>query len=106
MKRRAVETSRKQGKNAPMALAKVMQQLVLPLIVGLEATRKGLFSFVHQMGMVAVNELLAMEAASIAGPKGRHQSDRHYNHWGSARAVVPFGGRNVVIERPRVRGKA
>lgn len=106
MKRRAAEATRKQGKNAPMALATVMQQLVLPLIVGLEATRKGMFSFVHQMGMVAVNELLAMEAASIAGPKGRHLDDRRYHHWGSARAVVPFGGRNLVIERPRVRGKA
>jgi len=31
-----------------------------------------MFSFVHQVGMAAVHELLAVEATVIAGPKGKH----------------------------------
>src|SRR2546430_15783853 len=103
MKNKDAVKDRKQGWNAPQTVATMMQQLVLPLIVGVEATRKGLFSFVHQMGMVAVNELLAMEASAIAGPKGKHVPDRGYHHWGTTRTALPFGGRNAVIERPRVR---
>jgi putative transposase len=106
MKKRSAETSRKQGKIATTTLTAVMHQLVLPLIVGLEATKKGMFAFVHQMGMAAVNELLAVEAASVAGPKGKHAVSRQFHHWGSTPTVVPFGGRKVVVERPRVRGKA
>lgn len=106
MNKRSAETSRKQGKNASMSLTAVMHQLVLPLIVGLEATKKGMFSFVHQVGMAAVHELLAVEAAMIAGPKGKHAPGRQFHHWGTTPTVVPFGGRKVVIERPRVRGKS
>jgi len=39
----------------------------------------------------------------IAGPKGKHARDRTHHHWGSARTAVALGGRNAVIERPRVR---
>ena len=49
-----------------------MQQLMLPLLLAMDATKKGLLSFVQQMGMVALSELLATEAALIAGPKGKH----------------------------------
>jgi hypothetical protein len=49
MSKKAAGESRKQGATAKDAVATVMQQLVLPLIVGIEATKKGLMSFVHQM---------------------------------------------------------
>jgi transposase-like protein len=81
----------------------VIGQLVLPLIAGIESTKQGLMQFVHQMGMAALHELLSVEASAIAGPKGRHAAERTHNHWGSARTVLPFGGRHAVIERPRVR---
>jgi transposase-like protein len=81
----------------------VIGQLVLPLIAGIESTKHGLMQFVYQMGMAALQELLSVEAAAIAGPKGRHAVGRTHNHWGSARTVLPFGGRHAVIERPRVR---
>lgn len=103
MSKKAAGESRKQGATATNAVATVMQQLVLPLIVGIEATKKGLMSFVHQMGLLALGELLAFEAAEIAGPKGKHNGGRTHHHWGSTKTVLPFGGRHVIVERPRVR---
>jgi putative transposase len=103
MKKRAAEESVKQGLMEPRALAATMQQLVLPLMLGVEATKNGLLSFVHQVGMAALHELLASEAAMFAGPKGKHSRERTHNHWGTTKTSLPLGGRNVVVERPRVR---
>jgi len=80
-----------------------VQQLALPMFVASDAIQKGLLAFVQQMGLLALSEMLAADAEGIAGPKGRHAPDRAYNHWGSARTPLPFGGRQVVVERPRVR---
>jgi hypothetical protein len=57
-----------------------MQQLTLPLVVGIEAMKEGLLSFVHQMGMAALNHLLAMDAGAIARPKGKRNADRTAYH--------------------------
>jgi transposase-like protein len=80
-----------------------MQQLMLPLLVAMDATKKGLLAFVQQMGMVALQELLAIEAAQIAGPKGKHVVGRTHHHWGTGATPVCFGGRNVSVPYPRVR---
>jgi putative transposase len=94
---------RKQGVAAHLALATVMQQLVLPIVVGVEATKNGLLAFVHEMGMLAPQELFSVEAEAIAGPKGRHVEGRTHHHRGTAKTPLPFGGRNVVVDRPRMR---
>jgi transposase-like protein len=80
-----------------------MQQLALPMMLASDAIKKGLLAFVQQMGMLAFTEMLHAEAEAIAGPKGDHAKDRAHNHWGSARTPLPFGGRQVIVERPRVR---
>jgi hypothetical protein len=80
-----------------------MRQMVLPLIVGAEATKRGLLAFVQQMGMLALRELFDGEAEMIAGPKGKHVEGRTHHHWGTTRTPLPFGGRHVIVERPRVR---
>jgi transposase-like protein len=82
-----------------------MRQMVLPLIVGAEATKRGLLAFVQQMGMLALRELFDGEAEMVAGPKGKHVTGRTHHHWGTTRTSLPFGGRRVVVERPRVRRK-
>ncbi len=65
MKKRASGAGRKQEKT-PVGMSVAMQQLMLPLLLAMYATKKGLLSFVQQMGMVALSELLATEAAMIA----------------------------------------
>jgi putative transposase len=104
-KRRAAERG-KQASNDPQALPMVMRQMVLPLIVGAEATKRGLLAFVQQMGMLALRELFDGEAEMVAGPKGKHVTARTHHHWGTTRTPLPFGGRHVVVERPRVRRKS
>jgi hypothetical protein len=81
----------------------VMQQLMVPLLLAVDATKKGLLSFVQQMGMVVLSELLVEEAAQIAGPKGKHNAGRTHHHWGTTTASVCFGGRQVSLPHPRVR---
>jgi transposase-like protein len=104
MSRRAVVEKKKQALvSASSEASTVLGQIVLPLIAGIETTKQGLLAFVHQMGMLALHEMLDAEAAAIAGPKGKHAASRTHNHWGTTRTPLPFGGRHVVIERPRVR---
>lgn len=102
-KRAAVEKKKQALVAATSETSTVLGQIVLPLIAGIETTKQGLLAFVHQMGMAALQEVLGAEAAAIAGPKGRHISDRTHHHWGTTRTTLPFGGRHVVVDRPRVR---
>ncbi|MGH7602864.1 MAG: IS256 family transposase [Gemmatimonadaceae bacterium] len=104
MKKRAAVKGRKQEEN-PVAMSVAMQQLMLPLLLAMDATKKGLLSFVQQMGMVVLSELLVAEAADIAGPKGKHIEGRTHHHWGTGTTPVCFGGRNVSLPHPRVRAR-
>ena len=104
MKKRAAGTVRKQEKT-PVAMSVAMQQLMLPLLLAMDATKKGLLSFVQQMGMVVLSEMLATEAAAIAGPKGKHIEGRTHHHWGTGTTPVSFGGRHVSLTHPRVRAR-
>jgi hypothetical protein len=57
------------------------------------------------MGMVVLSELLATEAAMIAGPKGKHIEGRTHHHWGTASTRACFGGRHASLVHPRVRAR-
>ncbi len=104
MKKEAAKRSRKQG-GIPAEMSMVLGQLVLPMMIASEAIKKGLLAFVQQIGMLAFRELIEGEAVQIAGPKGKHNASRTHHHWGTAETVLPFGGRHVVVPRPRVRSK-
>jgi putative transposase len=102
MQKKAAIREENQG---TLVMSVAMQQLMLPLLLAMDATKKGLLSFVQQMGMTVLSELLATEAAMLAGPKGKHLPGRTHHHWGTARTPIAFGGRNVTLERPRVRAR-
>ena len=104
MKKEAAEKARKQ-EGIPAEMSMVLGQLVLPMMIASEAIKKGLLAFVQQIGLLAFRELLEGEAEMIAGPKGKHQEQRTHHHWGTASTPLPFGGRHVVVQRPRVRSK-
>ena len=101
------EAAKKLGKQEviPAATSIALGQLALPMMIASEAIKKGLLAFVQQIGMLAFREMLESEAEKIAGPKGKHQGERTHHHWGTAPTPLPFGGRHVVVERPRVRRK-
>src|SRR6202451_3345805 len=104
MSKRATVREQKQ-EAAPVAMSVAMQQLMLPLLLAMDATKKGLLSFVQQMGMVVLSEMLATEAAAIAGPKGKHIEGRTHHRWGTGTTPVSFGGRHVSLPHPRVRAR-
>jgi hypothetical protein len=104
MKKKAAVKGRTQ-EETPVGMSVAMQQLMLPLLLAMDATKKGLLSFVQQMGVVALSELLAKEAALIAGPKGRHVEGRTHHHWGTGTTPVGFGGRHVSLPYPRGRAR-
>jgi transposase-like protein len=101
MNKKTPRSHRDQSKNA--SLDEVLRQLTIPMIAGIEATKRGLLAFVHEMGLAALDELLAAEAEALAGPKGKQDPQRTSNHWGTAPTRLPFGGRHVTVQRPRVR---
>ena len=94
MKKRAAGT-RTEAREDAVAMSVAMQQLMLPLLLAMEATKKGLLAFVQQMGMVALSELLAAEAAQIAGPEGQAHRGSHAPSLGHGTTPLRFGGRNV-----------
>jgi transposase-like protein len=103
VKKKAAEKVGRQ--EVPEATSFALHQLVLPMMIASDAIKKGLLAFVQQLGMLAFREMLEAEAVAIAGPKGKHVQGRVYHHWGTASTPLPFGGRQVVVERPRVRRK-
>jgi len=104
MKKRAAGSGGMQ-ECSPPAMSSALQQLMLPMMIASDAIKNGLLAFVQQMGMLAFKQLLDAEAEAIAGPKGKHQKERAHHHWGATSTSLPFGGRRVVVERPRVRRK-
>jgi putative transposase len=79
-------------------------QLLLPMIEGLVRSRRELFAWVQQVGISALHELFELDAIELAGSKGKHSSQRSHYRWGSAQIALPFGGRQIVVPCPRVRG--
>jgi len=79
-----------------------LRQLLLPMVAGISATKEHLVEWVYGVGLEALSAVLHESAESLAGPKSQRLTERRANHWGKTRAELPFGGRRIVIERPRV----
>ena len=91
MTKRAAKQGRTQEgtrTDTTIAMSTAMQQVMLPLLLAMDATKKGLLAFVQQMGMAVLTELLATEAAMLAGPKGKHDPKRTFHQWGTHDLVV------------------
>ncbi len=67
------------------------------------AAREGLLALSVGVGLRVVHELMEAEVSEIAGPKGKHDSDRIANRHGHEEGSMTLGGRRVPISRPRVR---
>jgi putative transposase len=93
----------REAKQAGRGLLLTAQQLLLPMIEGIAHSKAALLEWVHQVGLSALGELFERDAEQLAGPKGKHSKERSHYRWGSAPAELPFGGRRIVVSRPRVR---
>jgi putative transposase len=55
------------------------------------------------VGLEVFEELMTSEVDALAGPKGKHRSDRSAYRHGSEAGSVTLGGRRLAVRRPRVR---
>jgi putative transposase len=65
--------------------------------------RDGLLAASVAIGLEVLDELLQAEVTGLAGPKGRHDPDRTHKRHGAVGGTVTLGGRQVGVQRPRVR---
>ena len=99
--KQAVRQDKKRGR------AKQIDQLLRPLVTGVVAkARETLTSWVECRGLEVLGEVLRADAERIAGAKGKRRRKRTANHWGTIAAEVPFAGRHITVQRPRVRSTA
>ena len=102
MSRRAQKQSRKQV--APTQDGRsILREMITPIVVGMMSAKQTLIGWVHQIGLSALEEMFRADAEQLAGPKGKHRRDRQCHRWGTAGARLAFGGRNITVNRPRVR---
>ena len=64
---------------------------------------EGLLAFVVGTGLKVLDVVLESEATALAGERGRHDPDRAAVRHGSDAGLVTLGGRQVPINRPRLR---
>ena len=102
MKKRAETRQGTQGGSTVTPLAPVLG----PLVAGMTATRESLLTWVHTVGVLALNAVFREEAAALAGPKGQHDAARTHHHWGRTARELTFGGRRLSVPCPRVRSTA
>ena len=55
------------------------------------------------IGLQVLDELMAAEVDELAGPKGKHNTQRTHVRHGSEAGSVTLGGRKVEVARPWVR---
>ena len=91
MKRKAEKKPVEQAPTQPPP--DVWQQLLLPMVAGILETKQSLTEWMTAFGLASVVKLMATDAERLVGPKGKHQADRQYHHWGSKESSFPYNGR-------------
>lgn len=107
MKSKADKGTRKQvGMGLDQVVLGRVRQFLLPMVAGMVTAKQDLLTWMQEVGIEALKEMFASDAEQLAGEKGKHRVDRTHHYWGSTMTELPFGGRRVRVERPRVRSKA
>ena len=71
---------------------------------GVELSRP-LFEWVAAVGLESAIALLEREREELCGVRYRHDCQRSATRGGHVRSSLVFGGRRVVVSRPRVRSR-
>jgi len=104
MKRKTQKQVRRQGPVTGEGMD-ILRRMIEPMVAGMLNAKQTLTSWVHEVGLAAIEEVFSDDAERLAGPKGKHQTERTSHHWGSAPTPISFGGRMISVVRPRVRTK-
>jgi len=78
----------------------------LPLVELLVDTKTELLELALRSGLKVFTTMLEEDRTAICGPRYAHESDRPASRAGTTPSEVVLGGRQVKIQRPRVRTTA
>jgi putative transposase len=68
-----------------------------------ESAKEGLLALAVGAGLQVLGALMEESVDALAGPKGKHDPDRTAVRHGHDHGSVTLGGRQVAVQRPRVR---
>ena len=68
-----------------------------------ESAKEGLLALAVGAGLQVLGTLMEESVVALAGPKGKHDPDRTAVRHGHEHGSVTLGGRQVAVQRPRVR---
>src|SRR4249919_3161236 len=85
-----------------LAAEDMPEQVTIALRELAGAAKEGLLAF-SVIGLAVLDELFEAEVSRLAGPKGKHDPDRHAYRHGHEPRQVTLGGRRVPVNKPRVR---
>jgi putative transposase len=84
-------------------------QLAVPETVSVALTelageiREGLLALAVGTGLQVMAAIMEQDVTAVCGPKGRHDSNRTATRHGHGAGSVTLGGRQLPVERPRMR---
>lgn len=87
------------SKKAP-AISLELKHLDLDAII-----QMGMQDFMFQVGMIAVQQAMAAEVETLAGPRYVRDPENPVHRWGQQQGCVYVNGQKVNTEKPRVRSK-
>lgn len=67
-----------------------------------EVVRQGLQDFMFEIGMMAVQQTMAAEIETLAGPRYARDPGNDKQRWGTQQGLVYVNGQKVNIDKPRV----
>ena len=106
MKKRYRTMQRKaNGKIREIGEGGILLELPLPMAEVIENLPQMIGELAQETGILLMSAAMESECSRIAGPKNSKNTLRTANWWGSDLRPVYYEGQQVIIERPRVRGK-
>ncbi len=67
-----------------------------------EIIRMGLQDFMFEVGMIAVQQTMAAEVETLAGPRYKRDPENDKSRWGTQQGLVYVNGQKVNLDKPRV----
>jgi transposase-like protein len=106
MKKRYRKMERKvNGKIREIGEGGIVLELPLPMAEVIENLPRMIGELAQETGILLMSAAMESECTRIAGPKDSKNPSRTANWWGSDLRPVYYEGQQVIMERPRVRGK-
>jgi putative transposase len=80
-------------------------QILLPILNLIQGASQVVDAVIHEIGVKTVEQILALSAEQVAGPRTPGKSSGDIRHHGWQRGRVQLADRNVRVKRPRLRHK-